>query len=46
MPMAYKRFQEVEKSLVSSHWLKVLTIVAYKGIKSSDVSYSVLEMLS
>ena len=33
----YKRFQEVEKSLVNSHWLKVLTTVAYKG-KSSDVS--------
>ena len=37
MPTASKRFQEVEKGLVSSHWLKVLTIVAYKG-KFSDVS--------
>ena len=36
MPTVSKRFQEVEKSLVTSHWLKVL-IIAYKG-KSSDVS--------
>ena len=37
MPMASNRFQEVEKSLVSLCSLKVLTIVAYKGM-SSDVS--------
>ena len=36
--MASKRFQEVEKSLVSSHLLKVLTTVAYKGM-SSDVKW-------